>query len=290
MAAVGNNVKDLRPGDEVYGMHISHPVLPWSNVGYCSEYVVTKERLLLRKPSHLSFEDVLVVGAVVTAYQSFRRGLELAGPGSTLEGKTVLVPGALSAMGSVACQMLKNVYGVGKLISTVSTPKMPLVEQLMPGIVDQLIDYKTQDIVKEVGRGKVDFVYNTQLGIHRLLPVVNQETGVVMAIQGLVPKTETIRSVMGPENMPFWFAWLISLGQLVSVWLLRKSHIKAEFLSGNPGIREDVETAGEIIASGKLRASISTVVDLDDIEAVRRECGRVCTGKGGLGKLLIKIA
>jgi hypothetical protein len=35
--------------------------------------------------------------------------------------------------------------------------------------------------------------------------------------------------------------------------------------------------------------AIKTVVDLEDIEAVRKACEQVYTGKGGLGRLVIKI-
>lgn len=57
---------------------------------------------------------------------------------------------------------------------------------------------------------------------------------------------------------------------------------------GNPGNREDLEASGEWITSGKIKAVIS-VVDINDTNAVRRGCEMVATGKGGLGKLVIKL-
>ncbi|OAG36649.1 hypothetical protein AYO21_09124 [Fonsecaea monophora] len=53
----------------------------------------------------------------------------------------VFVTQSLGALGSVGTQQTKNVYGAGKVFTTVSTPKVPLVETYTPGIVDKIIDY-----------------------------------------------------------------------------------------------------------------------------------------------------
>jgi len=291
VVAVGSGVKDLRPGDEVYGTHTAHPILPWQLVGYCSEYVVTKESYLLRKPSHMSFEEVVsLLTSAITAYQAIREGLDLM-PGSgsdKLEGKTVFVPAALGSTGFVAAQMLKKVYGAGKVISTVSTPLVPLVEKLMPGIVDRVIDYKAQDVVKEVGLGEVDFIYNTTWNLKSYYPLLNPRTGVVVAIAGAVPKSETLRHLFG-KTLPFWLAWSCDLFQLYYKWQFWGTGIKQVFVSGDPGIWEDMEAAGEIIASGKLKA-VMTVVDFNDLDAVKRECAKIEQLKGAVGKLIIRIA
>jgi hypothetical protein len=59
-------------------------------------------------------------------------------------------------------------------------------------------------------------------------------------------------------------------------------------VSGNFDVREDAERVGELIATGKVK-SVRRVVDLEDIQAVRKGCEQIYTGKGGLGKLVIKI-
>ncbi|KAH0829937.1 hypothetical protein FOPE_10727 [Fonsecaea pedrosoi] len=53
----------------------------------------------------------------------------------------VLVTQSLGALDSVGTQQAKNVYGAGKFFTTVSKPKVPLVETYTPGIVDKAIDY-----------------------------------------------------------------------------------------------------------------------------------------------------
>ena len=71
-------------------------------------------------------------------------------------------------------------------------------------------------------------------------------------------------------------------------WKLRGTGAGYDFVSGNPGIRADLERAGELIADGKIKA-VTTVVPFDDIKAVRKACDRVYTGKGGVGSLAIEI-
>lgn len=43
-----------------------------------------------------------------------------------------------------------------------STPKIPLVEQYLPGIVDQLIDYKTRSVKHKVPPDSVGVPIETQ--------------------------------------------------------------------------------------------------------------------------------
>ncbi|RWA05759.1 hypothetical protein EKO27_g9346, partial [Xylaria grammica] len=177
-----------------------------------------------------------------------------------LEGKTVFVPGALSGTGSVAIQLLKNHYGVGRLISTVSTGKLPLVERYLPGLVDQW------DL----------------LGA---FPLANPRTGVVVSIAS-APHPALFREML--PTAPFWIFWALAVAQWYYAFKLRGTNIKYTFVSGNFGVREDAERTGEFIATGKVKA-VKRVVDLEDIEAVRKGCEQVYKGKGGIGKLVIKI-
>ncbi|KAJ9150215.1 GroES-like protein [Pleurostoma richardsiae] len=268
VAAIGPGVKTLKVGDTVYGMPFSRPMDPSDMPGFCSDYAVCRESLLLPKPANLSFEEAAALpGGVVTTIQCINRGLELMGePGGSLEGKTVFVSAALGAMGSLACEIFKNVYGAQKLIATASTPKVPLVKELLPGgVVDEVVDYKTQDVVKTVGAGTVDFVYDTQWDLYKRFPLAKPDSGVVVTIAA-IPPSQTLKVVMG--EIPFWVSWLADLAQLY--------------------YREDLEKAGEIIALGKVKP-VLTVISRDDLEAAKTAMDKVAAGKGGLGKLVIKI-
>lgn len=287
VVGVGSTVKRFRVGDEVYGTYIKKPLDPTAfSPGFCSEYAISEEDLLIHKPPTLTFEEAASLpGSAITAYQCFRRAFQLMGTDQTLEGKTVFIPGALSATGSIGIQMAKSVYGAKKLITTVSTAKVPLVDQYLPGVVDEVIDYKKEKVVAKVGKGTVDFAYNTQWIIDSVFPIMNPQSGVIISIAS-VPTAETMRSVIG--KIPFWAGWMLGLVQLWYTWRLLGTNIKMEFISGTPSAREDFERVGEFIALGKIKPVI-TVVKLDDLEAVRRGCEMVNTGKGGLGKLVIQI-
>ncbi|KAF7548470.1 hypothetical protein G7Z17_g7037 [Cylindrodendrum hubeiense] len=288
VAAVGSAVKNLKVGDEVYGFNMDKPIPPIPQAGFASEYALSEERFLVQKPAHLSFEEVASFpGLVATAMQTIRRGLQLRGSES-LEGLTVYIPGALSASGSLAVQVARNVFGANKIISSVSTPKMALVEQYLPGMIDQLVDYQKEDVRKVVGKGTVDFALSTQWGtFDESVALLKPETGTLMSIAS-IPTKETLRGLFG-DRMPSWLGWLVTISQLWYRWKLRGTAIKYEFVSGSPNIREDMEAAGEIVALKKVKAVI-TVVDLEDVDEVRKECEKVKSGKGGLGKLVIRIA
>ncbi|KAI1454550.1 GroES-like protein [Annulohypoxylon moriforme] len=293
---VGSGVTNFKPGDAVYAFAQSRPMNMLAPHGFCSEYCVAREDLVLRKPANVDFADMCNISNVVTAIQTIDMGLRLMrenGVAGGLEDKTVFVTGGLSATGAAAIQVLKNVYGAGKLITTVSTAKVPLVEEYLPGLVDQTVDYtKYKDLTDAIPAQSVDFVYNTQWGVQGTFPLVKRDTGVVASIAS-IPTPELLRGGKnGPgilPPLPFFVYWFAAIAQWYYAWKLSGTNIKHEFHSGNIGVREDLERAGEILATGKVK-TVKRVVELEDIEAVRREAQKVATGKGGIGKLVIKIA
>lgn len=292
--ALGTAVSTFQIGDAVYGLTYKHGEFPPRAPGFASEFVVVPADTMLRKPAHVSFEDAAALaGSVITAYQVVRRYFELTGQptdgSATLEGKTVFLQAALGGSGSVAAQVVKNVYGAGRVVATVSTGKVGAVGGLLPGVVDRVIDYKTENVVEVVGRGTVDFVFNTQRDVVKTFVLAKPETGAVLSIAS-VPGKKTIRSMLGTGKVPFqWLLLLVSrLAYVWYDWNLRGTNIKHDFVSGDPGDREALEKAGEWVAAGKVKA-ITTVVDLDDLQAVRAECQKVADGKGGVGKLVIRV-
>ncbi|KAK7984118.1 hypothetical protein PG989_011520 [Apiospora arundinis] len=256
---VGKGVTAFKPGDAVYGMAFSRPLKFNPHPGYASD------------PSSS--------GCGSCANRGSKTGWR-ARPYSSR--------GALSATGNIGVQMLKHVYGAGRVISTVSTAKMPLVrDRLPPGTVDELIDYqKTPRLADVVTPGSVDFTYGTQWTLE-YIKVMEKRRGVIVSIAALFP-AQLFREVLG-DILPFWFLWVASLAQLYYRWRLRGTSIKMDIVSGNPGVREDVERVGEILATGKIQP-VMTVVEMEDIEAVREAADKVQKIKGGIGGLVIKIA
>lgn len=43
------------------------------------------------------------------------------------------------------------------------------------------------------------------------------------------------------------------------------------------------------VEDGRLKTVVGSVVDLQDVEAVRKACGTVYSGRGGIGKLVIRV-
>jgi NADPH:quinone reductase-like Zn-dependent oxidoreductase len=209
----------------------SRPIDLFAEVGFASQYAVASEAYILPKPVHLTHEDAASLPAfTVTAYQAIETGLQLlreSGVADGLEGKTVFVPGALSGTGSVAIQLLKKQYGVGRLISTVSTGKLPLVEQYLPGLVDQAVDYTTtKRLTDAIPAGSVDFVLNTQGDLFATFPLANPDKGVVVSIKSL-PPPRLFREML--PSAPFWVFWLLTLAQWYYAFKLRGTSIKYKF-------------------------------------------------------------
>lgn len=52
---------------------------------------------------------------------------------------------------------------------------------------------------------------------------------------------------------------------------------------------KDLDELKGYVEEGRLRTVVGTTVDLQDIEAVRQACEVVYNGRGGLGKLVIRV-
>ena len=128
--AVGANVIDFQPGDEVIG----------TADGSFAELVVTRSEKLVPKPANLSFEQAAAVPVSgTTALRAVRDG------GKVQLGQNVLVIGAAGGVGSLAVQIAK---AFGAVVTGVcSTSKMDLVRSLG---ADEVIDYTREDFANGV--------------------------------------------------------------------------------------------------------------------------------------------
>ncbi|ETS81814.1 hypothetical protein PFICI_06816 [Pestalotiopsis fici W106-1] len=292
VVAVGSAVTKFQPGDAVYGGAMSQPMTLSPPPGFCSEYCIGRERYLLPKPPGVSFEEAAgLLGNTLTAVESLELGAALLSErsGRSLEGATVLVPGALSATGHVALQLLRNVYGAGRIVTTASTAKVPLVEErLGSGIVDQVVDYTaTPRLTDVVPAGSVDFAYNTQFtALTTLVPLLRPDTGVIVSVASMFPSR--ILKLNFP-SLPFWLGWAADLVNLwYHYWMLRGTNVVLDQVSGSLEKPEIVKKTADVIAQKKVRC-VMRVVPLSDLDALRKECEQVYTGKGGIGSLVIKM-
>ena len=130
--AAGSNVKQFRPGDEVFG-----DISACGNGGF-AEYVSVPENALALKPATLSFEEAAAVPmAAVTALQGLRD------EGRIQAGQKVLINGASGGVGTFAVQIAKA-FGA-EVTAVCSTRNLDLARTLG---ADRVIDYTKEDFTR----------------------------------------------------------------------------------------------------------------------------------------------
>ncbi|KAL7944083.1 GroES-like protein [Trichoderma barbatum] len=283
VSQVGKNVKTLKVGDEVYTR------LPEVGRGAWSEYSRCPEEYVALKPKNITFGEAASLPlAGVTALQVLRQYK------GSLEGKTVFIPAGLSGTGAYACQLAKNVFHAGKVITTVSTTKVPKVPELLGAdVVDQIIDYTKTDPLEAIPLRSVDFVFDTTGQAMHFLPLIVRSTGMVVSIS-TKPSSATLQgsSVMKrPDNprIPLYGRIFLDLGD--SINKLRAYYYGVEykfwFLSPNA---KDLDILTSYVEEGRVSPVVGARVSMMDIDQVREACQVIYNGKGGLGKTVIEVA
>ncbi len=124
--AVGPDVSEFQPGDEVYG----------ATRGTFAEYAVAATNKVAPKPPQLTFEE-----AAVLPYPTFVAMQALRDHGRVQPGQRVLVVGASGAVGTIVVQLA---VAFGATVTGVcSGEHAGLVRSLG---ADDVIDYRTQDL------------------------------------------------------------------------------------------------------------------------------------------------
>lgn len=125
--AVGREVTDLAPGDEVFGVRS----------GAFAEYVSAAN--VVRKPPNVSFEEAATMGiAGLTALQGLRDHAQLQ------PGERVLINGASGGVGTLAVQIAK---ALGAHVTAVCSTRN--LEQARALGADRVLDYTREDFTRE---------------------------------------------------------------------------------------------------------------------------------------------
>jgi hypothetical protein len=94
-----------------------------------------------------------------------------------------------------------------------------------------------------------------------------------------------------PHKPTIPFAFRTALNMMDRVRKLRARRYGVEysymFLQSSG---QDLDELRTYVEDGRLRTVVGTIVELSDIEAVQNACQVVYSGKGGLGKMVIKVA
>jgi len=131
--AVGKNVTNFKPGDEVFG----------GKNGAIAEYVcVLADRAVVLKPANMTFEQAAAVPvAAITALQGLRD------KGKIQSGQKVLINGASGGVGTFAVQIAKS-FGT-EVTGVCSTHNVDLVRKTG---ADHVIDYTKEDFTNSAQR------------------------------------------------------------------------------------------------------------------------------------------
>jgi NADPH:quinone reductase-like Zn-dependent oxidoreductase len=130
--AVGSQVKEFRPGDEVFG-----DIAPWG-LGSFAEYALVPEIAIVPKPINLSFEEAAAVPvAALTALQGLRD------QGHIQPGQKILIQGAAGGVGTFAVQIARA-FGA-EVTAVCSTGNIDQARSLG---ADHAIDYTQEDFTR----------------------------------------------------------------------------------------------------------------------------------------------
>jgi NADPH:quinone reductase-like Zn-dependent oxidoreductase len=232
--AVGKDIHDFRPGDEVFG----------ANTGAFAEVVRTMEGRVAPKPASLSFEEAAAVPiAALTALQGLRDR------GQVQAGQHVLVHGASGGVGTFAVQIAKV---LGAEVTAVCSTRH--VEQARALGADHVVDYTKDDVSRSGRRFDVIVHVGGHLSWRRCKRILAPEARLVMA-------GATGGSFLGPLGY-FARTWLASL----------PSSRTAVFFIANFN-RPDLDFLRELLESGQIRPIVERRYELADVADALRYLG-----------------
>ena len=232
--AVGAEVTQLQPGDEVFG----------TSGASWAEYAPAREVRLVRKPANVSFEEAAAVPvAGLTALQALRDH------GRVQPGQKVLINGASGGVGTFAVQLAK--WLEADVTAVCSTGKVELVDSLG---ADRVVDYKRDDF--------------TRLGIrHDVMIDVAGSRPFRQFARVLTPNAIVVLTG-GPMNtglgpLPHFAGTKLS-------GLVRKQRL-VSFLAKIE--QDDLALMAELLESGKVKSVVEQTYPLSEVPAALRHLG-----------------
>lgn len=214
VVAVGSNVTSVKVGDDVMAATMGNAY---------AEYVVVNESLVSLKPESISFEEASSLVVNLGTAQSI-----LFTEGHLESGQKILIQGAAGAVGATMVQLAKNagLY----VIATASGTGVQLVTDLG---ADEVIDYKTQDIVS------------------------------------LVSMVDVVADCAGGESQAKLFQVLKPGGKLLSIAgmpspdLASQYKVEARFVSSDLSAKS-IEPGLKLVREGKLKPIVAKTFSLEE--------------------------
>src|SRR6266545_3944943 len=247
--AVGKNVTQFKPGDEVFG----------GKNGALAECVcVLADRSVVLKPANMTFEQAAAVPvAAITALQGLRDKGKIQG------GQKVLINGASGGVGTFAVQIAKS-FGA-EVTGVCSTRNVEMVRSIGE---DNVIDYTREDFARSRQRYDVIFdpVANHSLSEHqRVLTPNGKYIGAgILGFGGSMMRVLTSR-ITELALSPF-------VNQKFTSFVAKLNH-------------EDLTLIGALMKAGKVKPVIDRRYSLNETA----EAVRYLEEKHARGKVLITL-
>jgi NADPH:quinone reductase-like Zn-dependent oxidoreductase len=234
--AVGSDVKEFQPGDEVFG----------TSGASWAEYAAAREVRLVPKPANVSFEEAAAVPiAALTALQALRDH------GQLQPGQKVLINGASGGVGTYAVQIAK---ALGAEVTAVCSTRN--VEQARALGADRIVDYSQEDFTKLDIRHDLLIDIAGSKPLSKLRHVLTPEATVVIvgakfpAGRGLGPLGHVVRmrlsSIARSQNVKFFMAKIT---------------------------KEDLGVMQGLLDTGKVKSIIDRTYDLSQVDDALRYLG-----------------
>jgi NADPH:quinone reductase-like Zn-dependent oxidoreductase len=235
--AVGKNVTQFKPGDEVFGVCR----------GSLAEYACASERGLAMKPADVTFEQAASIPlAGLTALQGLRNG-------DLQAGQKVLINGATGGVGTFAVQIAKS-FGA-EVTAVCSTRNVDLVRSIG---ADRVIDYTKEDYTN--GEQRYDVIFDN---------VCNHSFSERRRV--LTPKGICVLVGMGGAGVKQSEAMGRIVGNLFMAYGL-SSFTDQKFAQYITKVsKPDLILLGELMQAGKIKPVIERTYKLNDApEAIRQ--------------------
>lgn len=229
--AVGQQVTDLLPGDEVFGS-------TWARAGAFAQYVLAPANQLVTKPAGLTFTDAAAsVMSGLTALVAMR---DVAAVNA---GMRVLINGASGGVGTMAVQIAKSLGA--EVTGVCSTRNVELVRSLG---ADHVVDYTAEDFTQSSQR--FDVILDN---------VLNHPPKAVARM--LAPNGTFIPNSLGFTGGPF-----AGLPRMARAVLMGLGPTRVRLVS--PAVnRENLAALRRLLETGELRVVIAQTYPLDQAAA-----------------------
>ena len=234
--AVGKDVTNFKPGDEVFG----------AKNGAVADYICVKpERAVVMKPSNITFEQA---GSVAVAGLTALQGLR--DKGHIQSGQKVLINGASGGVGTFAVQIAKA-FGAD-VTAVCSTRNIDLVKSIG---ADHVIDYTKEDFTKTDQRYDMlyDLVGNHSFSERRRI-LTRNGICVLAGIGGAGVHPGTL----GRIGRNFWNAFLSNFSNQKFVFYIAKL------------TKDDLNVLRDLMQSGKVAPVIDRTYKIGETQAAVR--------------------